>query len=425
MMAKKSYLLLLTLCFYLCCCSKNNAEIINGSAEIQSLDAAFMQVSKAAVAGTTYEAEVYLPYAGGNGAAFENGASIASTGVLGLTATLQQGRLEKGYGSFLYKISGVPAQAGTASFALTFGGKSSVVALEVNQKADASLLYWGFFDDSGTPMSFYNGFGKNPSMAMMFNGWTADGSREFPSAFCQEASAAGYVPHVTWEPMMGLDELMSGKYDNDIKRYGEALAKFGKPVVLRFAHEFNGDWYPWSMQNDQVVPVATYIKAFRYVHDKVRAAGGTNARWAWAPNNANGNKNPQSVESYYPGDDYVDLIGMDGYNFGTSQSWSTWQSFAQVFGPLYNKLTTAFPNKPIFIAEMGCSSTGGDKAAWINDMFVQLETQFPKIKSFVWFNINKETDWRFTNGQDAIDAFKNGLSNARVGVDPTLGGVIQ
>ncbi|WP_223584801.1 hypothetical protein [Sphingobacterium sp. GVS05A] len=114
-----------------------------------------------------------------------------------------------------------------------------------------------------------------------------------------------------------------------------------------------------------------------------------------------------------------------GYNFGTSQSWSSWQSFAQVFGPLYHKLTTTYPSKPIFIAEMGCSSTGGDKATWINDMFAQLETQFPKIRSFVWFNINKETDWRFTNGQEAIGAFKTGLSNPRVGVDPTLGGVIQ
>lgn len=424
-MAKKSYLLLLTLCFYLCCCSKNNAEIIAGTAEVQSLDAAFTQVATVSVAGSPYESNLYLPYGGGNGAAFERGASVASTGVTGLTATLQKGQLEKGYGSLVYQVSGVPSQAGTASFALSFGGKTSTVQLNVKEKTNSSQLYWGFFDDSGTPMSFYNGFGKKPSMAMMFNGWTANGNRDFPSAFCAEAQAAGYVPHVTWEPMMGLEELMSGKYDADIKRYGEALAKFGKPVVLRFAHEFNGDWYPWSIQNDQLVPVATYIKAFRYVHDKVRAAGGTNARWAWAPNNANGNKNPQTVESYYPGDAYVDLIGMDGYNFGTSQSWSSWQSFAQVFGPLYNRLSTAYPNKPIFIAEMGCSSTGGDKAVWIKDMFAQLETQFPKIKTFVWFNINKETDWRFTNGQSAIDAFKTGLSNPRVDADPTLGGVIK
>lgn len=160
-MAKKSYLLLLTLCFYLCCCSKNNAEIISDATEVKSLDASFTQVSKVSIAGSPYDGELYLSYSGGNGASFDTGTTVSSTGVSGLTATLQKGRLEKGYGSLLYKISGNPSNAGTASFAVSFGGKSSVIQLEVKEKTNPDLLYWGFFDDSGTTMSFYNGFGKN------------------------------------------------------------------------------------------------------------------------------------------------------------------------------------------------------------------------------------------------------------------------
>lgn len=282
-------------------------------------------------------------------------------------------------------------------------------------------FYWGFFDDSGTPMSFYDGFGKKPSMAMMFDGWTADGKKDFPIAFCNNAAAGGYVPHVTWEPVMGLTELTSGKYDTHIQKYGEAIAAFGKPVILRFAHEFNGDWYPWSILEDKVVPTATYVDAFRYVNKKIKEAGGTNAYWVWAPNVVNGAKNPQRLEDYYPGDNYVDMIGMDGYNFGKSQSWSRWQSFSEVFEDLYTWTQKNHPDKPVFISEMGTSSTGGDKAAWIKDMFVQLAQNFPKIKAIVWFNINKETDWRFTETPNSINAFKDGLNNQRVLTDANLG----
>ncbi|MFT3904497.1 MAG: glycosyl hydrolase [Niabella sp.] len=410
----------LFLCVCLSFCTKNKAALPSVP-EVAALNDVFAQVSSDPAAGSMFDGTLYLSYSGGNGAAFEAGNNVSSTGVTGLTAILQKGQLEKGMGTLTYKLSGVPVSAGVAIFELSFGGKTTTVNINVAGTSVANHLYWGFFDDSGTPMSFYDGFEKKPSMAMMFDGWNAEGSKNFPIEFCRNAEAGGYLPHVTWEPMMGLSELISGKYDNDIKKYGEAIASFGKPVILRFAHEFNGDWYPWSIMNEQLIPASTYVTAFRYVHEKIREAGGLNAYWVWAPNVENGAKNQQTIESYYPGDAYVDLIGMDGYNFGTSQSFSRWQSFTDIFENLYNKVTTAYPHKPVFISEMGCSSTGGDKAAWIADMFIQLENKFPKINSFVWFNINKETDWRFTETQAITDAFKTGINSDRVLSDATLG----
>lgn len=408
----------------LCFCNKNKANPPAVPA-VTALNGINVQVSPQPVAGSVYEGIMYISYAGGNGAAFETGTDILSTGVNNLKAVLQKGVLEKGTGHLVYKLEGRPSASGTAVFNLNFGGQTTIVQIEVGEAPITNKLFWGFFDDSGTPMSFYDGFGKKPSMAMMFNGWTADGNKDFPIQFCRNADAGGYLPHITWEPMMGLPELMSGKYDNDIRKYGEAIAAFGKPVILRFAHEFNGDWYPWSILNEELVPASVYVTAFKYVHAKIRAAGATNAHWVWAPNNASGAKNPQSLASYYPGDEYVDLIGMDGYNFGTSQTWSSWQSFSQIFSDLYGWIQQHHPNKPVFISEMGTSSTGGSKAAWINDMFVQLKTNFPKVISIVWFNIDKETDWRFNDVPASIDAFKAGLNSDRVLADPTLGGVVK
>jgi hypothetical protein len=421
-MVRTFFLLLFS--FSTCFCSKNNAAV-SVEPKVTVLSGEQVQVSPAPVAGILYDGSLFLPYSGGNAAVYKSGDTLRSTGVSGLKAVLKEGELKNGTGHLVYQLSGTALTAGAASFTILFGGQTTVISLNVVAAPVVNNLYWGFFDDSGTPMSFYNGFGKKPSMAMMFDGWDATGSRSFPVQFCQNAFAGGYTPHITWEPKMGLTELTSGKYDEDIKKYGQAIAALGKPVVLRFAHEFNGDWYPWSILNDQLVPAATYVQAFRYVHGKIREAGAANAYFVWAPNNENGAKNPQTLESYYPGDAYVDLIGMDGYNFGTSQTWSKWQSFSEVFGKLYDWIMQAHPGKPVFICEMGTSSTGGNKNAWITDMFAQLETRFPKLKGFVWFNINKETDWRFTETQGSIDAFNGGLNNVRVVSDATFGGVIK
>lgn len=421
-MTKTIFCLLLATC--LCFCNKNNATPVS-IPSVTILNTDFAHASPQVIAGNVYEGNLYLSYSGGNGAAFDGGTAIASSGVTGLTAVLQKGTLENGRGNIVYKLTGTPSGAGIAVFNLSFGGQTATVNITVAEAPLVNTLFWGFFDDSGTPMSFYNGFGKNPSMAMMFDAWTVTGNKSFPVQFCRNADAGGYVPHITWEPMLGLTELMSGKYDEDIRKYGEAMAAFGKPIVLRFAHEFNGDWYPWSVFNEELVPAATYVQGFRYVHDKIKASGATNVYWTWAPNNANGSNNPQTLDAYYPGDGYVDIIGMDGYNFGTSQSWSKWQSFGEVFTNVYTWITQNHPDKPIVICEMGTSSTGGDKAAWITDMFVQLETNFPKVKAFVWFNIDKETNWLFNQTEASTNAFKAALSNPRVVTDRTLGGILK
>ncbi len=414
------------MCFLFSFCSKSDTAP-NSLPAIAALNADWQTLTpKAIVANEAYEGELYMPYFGGNGASYSEGESIASTGVTGLSAKLKAGELKNGLGHLSFAINGTPSAAGNATFTLSFGGQTQTIVLPIQETADvATPFFWGFFDDAGTPTSFYEGLGTKPSTHMMFDGWYADGDRTFPTSFCQQADANGFTPFVTLEPFMGMDEILSGKYDADLTAYANAIKAFGKPILFRFAHEFNGDWYPWSVMNDQVVPAATYVKGFKYVHDKLTQAGATNLVWIWAPNNENGGKNPQTLDTYYPGDAFVDIIGMDGYNFGTSQDWSKWASFSQTFGNLYNWIETNHPNKPILIAEMGCSSQGGDKVAWINDMFVQLEQNFPKIMSIVWFNIDKETDWRLHENDATKQAFMNGVSAPRVQYDRSFGGIVK
>lgn len=83
-----------------------------------------------ATESVAYSGRVVLAYTGGNGADFE-ASSVLSSGVEGLTATLDAGHLTSGDGTLVYTVSGTPASGGTAVFNISFGGKSCTVTLPV------------------------------------------------------------------------------------------------------------------------------------------------------------------------------------------------------------------------------------------------------------------------------------------------------
>jgi len=141
------------------------------------------------------------------------------------------------------------------------------------------------------------------------------------------------------------------------------------------------------------------------VHDLFVQNGATNVIWAFCPNVTS-----EPLESwnepldYYPGDTYVDWMCVDGYNWGKSESWSMWQTIHQVFEDIYPVL--ASKNKPILIGEMASTELGGSKAEWIGQIIPTLQTDFPLIKGLIWFDIDKETDWRISSSPASEAAFK-------------------
>ena len=101
------------------------------AATITALACGSGSFSAPATAGSAYAATATVPYTGGNGIAYTTGASIVSTGVTGLTVTLQAGTLATGNGNLSYTVSGTPSAAGTALFAINFGGQSCSLSLTV------------------------------------------------------------------------------------------------------------------------------------------------------------------------------------------------------------------------------------------------------------------------------------------------------
>ncbi len=105
--------------------------VSSASPTVTALTCANTTYSAAATNGTAYTGTATVPYTGGNSMAYLAGTSIASTGVTGMTATLQAGTLTNGAGNLTYTITGTPGAAGNASFPLTFGGQTCNMTMTV------------------------------------------------------------------------------------------------------------------------------------------------------------------------------------------------------------------------------------------------------------------------------------------------------
>lgn len=233
----------------------------------------------------------------------------------------------------------------------------------------------------------------------------------------------GAIPLVSWasweldrggsndQPAFQLQDIIAGSHDPYIRSWARGAKAWGEPFFLRFNHEMNGTWYPWSEARNGNRP-GEYVRAWRHVHDIFASVGADNVTWVWSPNTVYPGSIP--LAGLYPGDAYVDWVAIDGYNWGTNPiKPSGWRSFSQIFRPTYDSLGALAPSKPVMIAEVGSSESGGSKAAWIADaLSVQLPTAFPRIKALVWFDWNADgMDWVVESSDSARSAFAAGIAS--------------
>jgi hypothetical protein len=242
--------------------------------------------------------------------------------------------------------------------------------------------------------------------------WYLDWSDNFGAGVARGFHGQGAIPELAWQPQnnnggVAFNDVLSGKYDNYLNNFASAVRSLGFPIRINLAPEVNGNWESWGIGNNGNNP--DNFKAFyRYVVNKFNAQGASNVSWILAFNIHYWGESA-SYADLYPGDGYVDFVGLDGYNWGTTQSWSSWQSFADIFRASYNNLCN-ITEKNIIITEFASTEAGGNKAQWILDMFRDVRGSFPRISGITWFNIDKETDWRINSSDAAFSAFKNGAS---------------
>lgn len=237
-------------------------------------------------------------------------------------------------------------------------------------------------------VSFEDAAGTKPSIVESY--------RQFGRAFSWNLAChinlGGALPLIDLDPgHQSMEAIADGHYDAYLRAYAHAVARFRLPVAISFGHEMNGDWYPWSSK--WTTPRA-FVRAWRHIHDLFVKVGAGNVIWVWTVA-------PQGVRStgqheWWPGSAYVTWVGLDSYyrkptsNFGTIAG-----SFSQV---------RVFTNKPVLITETAVAP-GPNAGKQVASLFLGVESH-PRIIGFVWFDQNRQEQWRLEGDSRASRMFR-------------------
>lgn len=254
--------------------------------------------------------------------------------------------------------------------------------------------------------------GRRVQIVLWYQHWGGWGPH-FEPAWVERVKATGRTPLLTWEPWapgsaeqpaFALKQVRAGEFDAYIASWARALAAYRKTVYLRPMHEMNGNWYPWGGTVNSNSP-EDYVAAWRRIWRIFREAGARNVRWVWSPLADDVPATPQNrFERYYPGSRHVDVLALDGYNWGGDfPQYGGWRSFDEIFGNAYRRIAR-LGRQPVWIAETGSASKGGDKREWVREMFSAAK-RYPRLRAIVWFHVDKERDWRATSPATVAAAF--------------------
>lgn len=231
-----------------------------------------------------------------------------------------------------------------------------------------------------TSMNTFNKLtGKNHASYFKYVGY----GKPFPMEWAKEVIAAGGFPQVAWEPNNGLDEVKDDEY---LRQFAKDAGEINVPILLRYASEMNGTWTFYSGHSEQ------YIEKWKLVHD-VMEKEAPNVMMLW-----NVFTMPEStIDEFYPGDEYVDYVGVNIYNVfyhnDKIEEKSDFEDPLRLLDYVYN---TYSYKKPIVIGEFGATNytvTDGkhhDNFAVekISRMYKYLPEIYPRVKFIYYFDVN-------------------------------------
>jgi len=322
--------------------------------------------------------------------------------------------------------------------------------------------------------------GKQQAIIASSSYW---GEQSFPTANLELIWRHGSIPLVFWSPWdrpydedqgpdkFSLANIAAGKWDTYIDQWADAAKAFGHPMMVSFANEMNGQWFPWSGMfygGDKVVPRTerpaytgpeflddpytacwatlrpprlegpaifsrgyfewwldlgfpryvgpeVFKAAYRHVVDRVRARGASNLIWVFHFMNYS---MPQGewnlIVNYYPGANYVDWLGMSVY--GQQYVEDNWSPFEPLLDWPYTEITRIDSTKPVMLTEWGIGEFPqfGSKSDFIAEAF-RVMKNYPRLKAAVYWNER----WQNEPSQNPDGTYQDGgYSNLRVNSTP-------
>lgn len=281
---------------------------------------------------------------------------------------------------------------------------------------------------------------KEVVWAQVDNEWTE--GITFPKAAVDAVVDAGKIPLISMHPWRYFDRyeadryytfqrLADGDFDYDLRRWAKAAKDFNWPLMVEFAPEPNGDWFPWSgafLDEDYVYGYGNgrasrgpeiYKDVYRRIINIFRSEGVRNVTWVFHV--VNGNRPAEAwngMSAYYPGDDYIDWVGISIYS--AQYVGDYWDDFTETLDEVYEDLAAITRTKPLAILEWGIIEdpyVRYKKADWIVDALASLkDNRYPRIKGIGYWH---ESSWvpdrsnnmRIDSSYAARDAYRTEIAD--------------
>lgn len=325
-------------------------------------------------------------------------------------------------------------------------GAEDISGLDVKIAPPTSGVYHGANPDFGGTedevtveriIDYEELVGKNITYAYFSNNWIED--IEFPEESVRMIDSLDIVPFIRMMPRTSFDQgeedpiytlqgIIDGDFDDSLIDWAQDAKNTNIPIMVEFGTEVNGDWFPWSgivnggKETEEYGDPNTadgperFRDAYRHIIDLFRSEGVNNITWVFhvIPYHEVGDESPDqepwnSIENYYPGDEYIDWIGTSVY--GSTERGKEWTSFKEIMNAAYTELESVSTTKPFAILELGIIEDPeiGNKGEWMQEALGLIENgTYPRIKAISYWNE------KWDDGENIIDLTVNSSSE---GVD--------
>ena len=294
-------------------------------------------------------------------------------------------------------------------------------------------IYVGAFPDMGGTedsvtfariKAFENMTGQKPVWVYFSNNWF--GKIQFPVKEISIIKDFGSIPFIRLmprsdfsenksDPVYSLKKIADGKFDKELKVWANDAKNYGGPLMVEFGTEMNGNWFPWSGEQNGKNP-KVFRDAYRHIINLFKEKDVVNITWVFHVNyDSAPNEEWNNMSAYYPGDEYIDWIGMSIY--GAQNSKDEWINISEIFGDAYKALTEISNNKPLAIFEFGVVENER-KAEWIKAFFELMKTEkYSRIKGISYWHSNWENEdgsiskLRLDSSPEALNAYRTAIAD--------------
>ncbi len=259
--------------------------------------------------------------------------------------------------------------------------------------------------------------GNKPAMWSIWSQWGSAKTQEFPTAVMNGLRDRRVVPFIFWEPVdpdrlmdpaFAYERISAGDHDAYIRRFARDAKSFGGLVLLRFAGEANGAYFPWGMGGPLANTAKSYKQAWRHIWSIFDARGADNVRFVWSmvKQRCPGGCNPYTA--FYPGSRYVDYMAFSSYNWGAISD-KAWAGMYKGYRRVVKHLAS-ISRKPILAAETGTNHVGGDKAVWIRKGYRKVYNELPRVMAVMYLNYDVgflgHPDWSMSSSGGGLGAYE-------------------